>query len=397
MLESRAEQWHAAIVDLLKEVNLSQPDELPHLVRAVTAQLAKDVRIYLVDYEQETLRELTATATGDEQPVQHSTAGEAYRVGKVVADPSDPGLLWVPLVDSTERLGVLRVAAEPESGVFEGEEPDIQFAHLLGHLVAAKMPYGDRLHRVRSSQAMTMASVLLRQLLPPSTFTSDRLVLAAAMQPAYAVGGDCFDYAVDGDLARIVVLDGAGHGMTAGLSVAVALSAIRAARRNGGGFGEMTEQADAQLAEEFTNSQYVTGVLADLNLVTGVLRYVSCGHPEPVVLPASGGAVPLTAARRPPLGIPDQVEPAEHQLFPGDRLLLYTDGIVESRAADGTLFGVERLVGTAQELIAAGQTSPEIARLLTRAVMEHHHGPPADDATVLLVEWSTTAAEKALP
>lgn len=397
MLQSRAEQWHTAIIDLLKEINLSQPDELPHLVRAVTGHLARDIRIYLVDYEQETLRELVRSGSADERPVDAEGAGQAYRTGRVIAEPSDPAVLWVPLVDSTERLGVLRVATEGGEIRSGDDEPDIQFAHLLGHLIAAKMPYGDRLQRVRSSQPMTMASVLLRQLLPPSTFTSDRLVLAAAMQPAYAIGGDGFDYAVDGDAARFVLLDGAGHGVTAGLSVAVALSAIRAARRNGGGFAEMIGAADAHLSEEFSNSQFVTGVLADLDLTTGALSYVSCGHPSPVVLSAAGGATTLDGGRRTPLGIPGPVVPAAHRLRHGDRLLLYTDGMIESRSADGAFFSAERLVRKAHECIAARETTPETARHLTRAVMEHHRGPPEDDATVFLAEWSTTAAEEVLP
>jgi len=174
---SRPEQWHEALVDLLREANLTPPDQLPQLARAVTADLAQNFTIYLVDYEQQHLHELTIHATdhGDRAPLHDSAAGRAFQFGQPQVDPARPAVVWVPLVDSTERLGVLRVDTDqsnPDEAYLSGG-PIIQFANLLGHLIAAKAPYGDRLHRVRSSRPMTVKSVLLRQMLPPSTFTAE--------------------------------------------------------------------------------------------------------------------------------------------------------------------------------------------------------------------------------
>src|SRR5262249_864651 len=154
--------------------------------------------------EQHVLRELSAqSGVGDRLPVEGSVAGLAYQRGQVQVERGDGHALWVPLVDSTERLGVLRIATDDPRAAGAGDDPHGQFPNLLGHLITAKRPYSDRLHQARCSQPMTVASVLLRQLLPPSTFTCDRLVISASLQPAYTVGGDAYDYAVDDDMAHI--------------------------------------------------------------------------------------------------------------------------------------------------------------------------------------------------
>lgn len=400
MLPARAEQWHHAMLELLREVNLWQPDQLPQLVNAVTEQLAREVTIYLVDFEQHLLHEFSGRPDGERLPVEGSLAGLAYQRGQVQVEPGDAGVIWVPLVDSAERLGVLRFAAyDAELRAFrDGDEPDVQFANLLGHLITAKTPYSDRLHQVRSSQRMTVASVLLRQLLPPSTFTSDRLVISASLQPAYAVGGDAFDYAVDHDVAHVAIFDGVGHGLAAGLGVAVALSAIRAGRRNVDDINLMAQAADDHLNAEFDDGRFVTGLLAQLDLRSGALRYVNAGHHPPIVFRRNGGTIVLEHGRRLPLGVAyTEAQPGTYQLEPGDRLLLHTDGVIEARDHSGEFFGVDRLIDLAHRNFSANATTPEAARRINEAVVEFHDGPPEDDSTVVLLEWSSTAAEHALP
>lgn len=396
---SRSEQWHRAILDLLHQVNLCQPDRLPDLVASVTSDLTKEITIYLVDHEQRHLRPFGAEHNGQAYPVEGSIAGLAYQRGDVQIDPADRRTAWVPLLDSTERLGVVRVmAGEPISaGTFTGHDPDVQFAHLLGHLVAAKTPYGDTIHRLRSTRPMTTEAVLLRQLLPPSTFTCDRLVLAASLQPAYSVGGDAFDYAVDGDNAFIGIYDGIGHGLGAGMAVAVVLSAVRAARRNGEGLAAMALEAGRHLQAQFGEAEFVTAVLLQLDLSTGRLTYVCAGHPRPVVLRRNGDLVHLHGGQSLPLGLAQAVTPAADQLLEGDRLLFYTDGLLEARGPDAEFFGQERLVSLAHELTLAEETAPETARRINEAVAYFHAGEPDDDATVVVADWSSTAAAKALP
>ncbi len=79
--------------------------------------------------------------------------------------------------------------------------------------------------------------------------------------------------------------------------------------------------------------------------------------------------------------------PSTEKLEPGDRVLLYTDGVTEGRAADGTPFGTERLSDFIIRHSSAGLPLSETMRRLNRAILDYQHGRLRDDATAILVEW----------
>jgi phosphoserine phosphatase RsbU/P len=212
------------------------------------------------------------------------------------------------------------------------------------------------------------------------------------------VGGDGFDYAIDGSTARMVILDAVGHGLRAALTCTVAIAALRAARRGGGGLYDQARGVDVALAEQFTDTRFVTAVLAELDLDSGRLRYINAGHPAPLLLRAGKVVRELCGGRRLPLGLDvASVEVGEEMLEPDDRLLLYTDGVTEAGAAQGEPFGVDRLVDHTERHAAAGLPAPETLRRLAHAVAAHRDGPARDDTTLVLAEWSPTAGQRTLP
>lgn len=230
---------------------------------------------------------------------------------------------------------------------------------------------------------------LLWQLLPPLTFTSRDLVITAVLEPHDRVGGDGFDYAVDEQVAFCGLFDAVGHDLQAGLTTAVAFAAIRNARRSGErDFSVIARRADAEIIAHGPGARFVTAVLARLDTSTGKLSYLVAGHPPPLLLRANRTVKALQYGRRVPLGVSGRdVAVVHEQLEPGDRLLLYTDGITEARDSRGRSFGTDWLIDFAERSGADGLPASETLRRLAHDVLEHQGGLLQDDATLLMVDW----------
>jgi sigma-B regulation protein RsbU (phosphoserine phosphatase) len=396
-------RWFETLREVLDRSHLWTPEEVAPRVNAAVGRLGLRTRILLVDHEQAALHALAEPGceAPAPAPVDGSLAGRAFaRVESTPAGVGKRHRWWVPMVDGTDRLGVIEFVASADV-----DTADPQFVRhcellcgLVGHLLATITARGDGIDRTRRTQPMSPASELLSRLLPPLTSSTDRLVVSAILQPCYEVGGDGFDYAVDGTTANLLILDAVGRGLRAGLACAVALAAIRACRVAGGGLSDQARAADAALTEQFADIRFATAVLAELHMETGRLRYINAGHPAPLLLRGGKLVRELTAGRRMPLGIDDPaVEVAEEILEPDDRLLFYTDGVTEARTVDGDRFGVTRLVDLTRQHEHAGLPAPETLRRLAHAVVDHQAGPPVDDATLMLVQWSTPAAMNTVP
>ncbi|WDZ87438.1 hypothetical protein [Micromonospora cathayae] len=229
-----------ALRHLLRESHHARPEDLPDLVMRVAPLV--DVRaavIYLVDHRQRWLVPVPGRLTPSRPPVPitGTMAGRSFSVltSHEVAG-SEGRSLWLPLLDGTERLGVLELVGD---GPFDGAHRDglAVFATLLAELLVSRDQYGDALELIRRRAPMRLPAELLRAQLPPLTFATERLVISGLLEPCYDVGGDAFDYAVNGDLAHRALFDAVGHGTQGGLRAAVlaaiALAAYRNARRLG--------------------------------------------------------------------------------------------------------------------------------------------------------------------
>jgi serine phosphatase RsbU (regulator of sigma subunit) len=147
---------------------------------------------------------------------------------------------------------------------------------------------------------------------------------------------------------------------------------------------------DTLIADTFPASRFATALLGRLHLPTGRLSWVNAGHPAPIVIRDGALAPSPTCPSSLPLGLHrgPAVE-CQMQLEPGDRLLLYTDGIVEARSPEGAFFGEERLADFVVRAEAAGDPPPETLRRLMRSVLDHQAGQLQDDASIVMVEWRT--------
>ena len=405
---SRATAELAGMVGLLDGSHLAPPDELPALASAAYRSLGVDVTIYLVDHDQRLLVPLLARETAGDVPtgplgVDATLAGRAFRQAQTTtSDQPGQRRLWLPLRDGAERLGVLDVRvpgpADLDDAVLRAQCEHL--AGLLGHLVTSLGGRGDALDSLRHTRPRAPSDELLRQLLPPASATTDSFALSGWLEPADVVGGDTFDYALSPDRASLAVFDAVGHGLPAGLTAAAAVSAYRAARRDGHPLLAQARVVDACIAALSREGSSVTGFLGELDLATGRLTYLSAGHPQPLLLRRGRLVRTLGGGRRVPFG-QDPVDPpdgpdrlgghdgllGQEDLEPGDWVVVHTDGVTEARDATGEPFGDARLADALQDAAAAGRPPPETARRLARAVLAHQDGRLQDDATVLLTCW----------
>ena len=245
--------------------------------------------------------------------------------------------------------------------------------------------YTDAVHAVRRRKDTQPAAEIQQNLLPPRLARVSGADVAGGVLPGYDVGGDFFDYAGNADGLWMVVADATGKGNSAAALSSLAIGALRAARRAGAGL-----HAAASLADEAILSLdmqlYLTAVLGCWDADAYRLRWINCGHPTPLIVRADGGVDELDGERTYPLGIrfsERRFPVLSAAVGPGDRLLLYSDGVSERRTADGGHIGEDGLRAILTEL--GPRSAATTVRGLQDAVIAASPEPLRDDATLLVI------------
>lgn len=397
-----------AISQLLRDAHTVADFDLPDLFdQHAVALNVRDAVAYVADLQQRILVPFVGAAgpghAENLEPlsVDGTVAGRAFQQVRVLTQPVEETApetrVWLPLLDGSERLGVLGVVApsvrelEANGGVLQSRL--MRFASLAAELLMTKTLYGDTVVRLRRTGRMGLAAEMQWSLLPPMAFATDRVVIAGGLEPAYEVAGDTFDYAVGRGRADIAILDGMGHGLRSAQLASLAVAAYRNARREGAPLATIAENVDAAVAEAFDGDAFLTGQLAQIDTDSGVLTWLNAGHPDPLLLRGGRLVKPLSAPPVLPFGFggltpePAPVVLGTETLEPGDQVLFYSDGVIEARSPSGEFFGRDRLVDMVVRNLAAGLPAPETMRRVIRALLKHQHGQLNDDASLLLVQY----------
>lgn len=396
---------------LIAAHHLATIEELPGLVAEQARPLGfTDPVLYVADLQETFLMPLPGQRQPDGRPperlrIDGTVAGRAFRTLDLVqarhaedapGDDSgqppaarEPRRVYLPLLDGTERIGVLALTVPRDDEAVRWDAA--QLAGLVALIVANKRTTSDTYARLVRARPMQLSAEVLWTLLPIRTFATERVVVCAALEPAYVVGGDAFDYAKTGATLHLAIFDAMGHDTAAGLTATIAMGACRNSRRENLGLLETGGAIDAAIVEQFGGTQFATGVLAELDVTTGRLSWVNRGHPPPLVLRHGRLVATLETEPDPPMGFGMAAHhpPAHYQLEPGDRLLFYTDGVIEARSPTGEEFGLDRFADFVIRREADDVPPPETLRRLIQTLLEHQQDRLQDDATVLLVEWKT--------
>jgi hypothetical protein len=334
--------------------------------------------------------------------ISGTVAGRAFSATTILESPRRPGRdrrFWVPLLDGTDRLGVMGMTFGPDDVREEMIATCERYAHLAALLIITKGAYGDVFEIIRRQRGVTIASELLWALTPPLVFATDRLLLAGMLEPCYDHGGDALDYALNDDILHLAVFDAMGHGLTAAGMAAFAISAYRHCRRQRCDLVQTYETMDAAVSDQFPDERFVTALMGRLNLTTGELTWISAGHPPPLLIRA-GHAHTVPAAPATPLGVPlatDTPQVAHETLEPGDFLLFYTDGLSEARSSNGARFTSNELSEFIERQATTGHTAPEVLRRLRSAIVTQQDGQLEDDASAILLQWNRAGELAILP
>jgi serine/threonine protein phosphatase PrpC len=404
-----------ALATLLRKAHLAGDYDLPELFEEYGAALGVEpALVYLADLQQRVLVPFVSPEGPgrDEQvdslAIDSTLAGRAFQHLQVLTQPSDDGTgtrVWLPLLDGTERLGVLSCSMDASATLDDDSALRtrlLTFAAVGAELIMTKTLYGDTLVRLRRTSQMGLAAEKQWSILPPLTFANHRISISGALEPAYEVAGDTLDYAVGPHTAHVAIFDGMGHGLRSAQLAALAVSAYRNARRGNQGLTGTARFVDEAVTAAFDGDAFLTGQLAEVDTDSATLSWVNAGHPDPLLLRDSRLVKELHAEPVLPIGLgglADRAEPhvGSETLEPSDLVLFYSDGVVEARSPAGEFFGVDRLVELVTRHLAAGLPPAETMRRVIRSLLDHQEGQLDDDASLLLVQYLPPRPATMLP
>jgi len=299
--------------------------------------------------------------------------------------------------------GVSTLTAIAGAVISPGTTRWLPFATIITVAVVTLISALGAVRGARGSQKLaavtSVAEAAQRALLRPLPRQVGPLELGVVYLAAAAearVGGDLYEVTRTPYGIRLIIGDVRGKGLGAVEVAADVLGVFREVAHEVRTLAEMARRLDASLARRRgAEDEFVTAVLAEVAPDASRLTIYNCGHPPPLLLPAGPGEpgapwrvrvleVPQPA---PPLGLLTLADPARASctvaLRPGDRLLLYTDGVTEARDAHRRFYPLaERLADPA--VTRSGDAGADLLDSLREDLLRHVGAPLADDAALLL-------------
>jgi len=269
--------------------------------------------------------------------------------------------LMVPLVFQDRVIGALNLG-EKKSGKFYNRE-DIDLLRTLAHQGAVAIEnarlFQENLEKQRMEEELNIARDLQMSMLPATCPEIKGFKIAASSTPAREVGGDFYDFIEMGeDKAGFVVGDVTGKSVSGALVMSSSRSVFRMLSEEQLSVGDIMIRANRRIKKDITTGMFVALLYAVLDGKERVVSLCSAGQTQPIHISAKTGEAVLVETKGDnfPLGILDDADYLETQLqlSSGDRVVFYTDGIVEAMNKQEEMFGFDRLLEVVKDAKSTG-------------------------------------------
>jgi phosphoserine phosphatase RsbU/P len=251
----------------------------------------------------------------------------------------------------------------------------------------------ESVQRERRERELQQAREIQQSLLPKQIPQVDGFEIDGAWEPAREVGGDYFDVIqLSPAKLGICIADVAGKGVSAALLMANVQAIVRAFATESTSPSNLCARVNSVLCSSISAGKFVTLFYGVLDAVHNTFRYTSAGHLPPILIRADGNAQQLANGGA-LLGVFAEwsYEDSLVRLYPGDRLLLFTDGITEAGMEHGEEFGEERVIASAHN--SASLSTKEVKTSLLDEVRKFSASPMEDDATLIVISALTANKE----
>jgi len=280
-----------------------------------------------------------------------------------------------------EPVGLITIGRKLSREPFDDED------EVFLEAVAGQLAVGlGRLRGRRAELEFTQALQIQRSLLPAEIPQIEGIEVAARWQPAREVSGDYYDVLkLSGDRLAVCIGDVVGKGMPAALLMSSLQAAVKAVASVDADPAHVCSQVRSVVTSNLQGGKFVTFFFAVVDGGGRRLTYTNCGHNQPVLVKSDGTAERLAeggpAFARLMRDLPYRT--GETALEPGDRLVLFTDGVSEAADGDGEQFGEDPIV----ELVARHRRegAAELERTISETVLAHAEGSLQDDVTLVVV------------
>ncbi len=298
-------------------------------------------------------------------------------------------VMAVPLILSDQTFGMIYVD-NPYDDRFT--EDDLQVLTTIAGVASIKIENAklaeERLEKRRLQEELKVASEIQMRLQPACPPPIDGYALCAYSIPSREIGGDYYDYIERKKQRRYALTlgDVSGKGIGAALLMSSLHAAVRAQAQTTHPIREMMAHLNIYIAENSPENKFLTLFYSELDPTTGDLYYANAGHNPPILVRATGTVDRLDATGL-PIGILHDSTYTEAcvRIWPGDALVVYSDGITESVNTLDEEFGDDRLIEVIQKNLgaSAGKIRDRIDESLSRFVGT---AAPVDDMTLLIVK-----------